>query len=167
MRTINYVPAACRERCTTRLVNIRVILKFSFKNLRAYEYRPKHKHLLAKSTKSCHACLFFAVFGAFLARFAPPVVNSCVSNMPSSSGVVFAAFFGGFSSSTHDSSGQSGTGFLTSWSRRRHDCHTIRLVYAVITYSYVQLHLLISRGFCLLAFRPMHLANIDWFSSCR
>ena len=31
MCTINYVQAACRERCTTRLVNIRVIIKFRFK----------------------------------------------------------------------------------------------------------------------------------------
>ena len=94
MCTINYVPAACRERCTTRLVNIRVIIKISFKNWRAYKYLPEHKNLFAKSTKSCHALSFFAVFGAFLARSAPPMVNSCVSNMSSSSGVVFAAFLG-------------------------------------------------------------------------
>ncbi len=44
MCTMNYVPAACRERCTTRLVNILVILKFSFKKLRAFKYHPKtHK----------------------------------------------------------------------------------------------------------------------------
>jgi hypothetical protein len=167
MCTINYVPAACRERCTTRLVNIGVIIKLSFKNWRAYKYLQEHKHLFAKSTKSCHALSFFAVFGAFLARSASPMVDSCVSNMSSSLGVVFAASCGGFSSSTHDSSRHSGTGFLTSWSRRRHDCHAIRLLHDVIAYSHAQLHLSISRGFCRFAFRPMHPANIDWFSSCR
>jgi hypothetical protein len=54
-----------------------------------------HKHLFAKSKKSCHAWSFFADFCAILARSTHVMVISCVSNTLSPSGFVFAAFLGG------------------------------------------------------------------------
>ncbi len=126
MRTIYYVPAACRERCTIRLVNIRVIinLKFSFKILRAFKYHPRHKKLFAKSTKSCHAWSFFAVSGASLAWSAHPMRHSCVSNVLSPSGS-FSQHFGGVLPLNHGTSRPSGKGFLSSWSLCwQESCHT-------------------------------------------
>ncbi len=92
------------------------------------------------------------------------MVHSCVSNMSSPSGVVFAAFLGGFRSSTHDSSRHSGTGFLSSWSLCWHDCYVIRLFqcfHAVIAYSHAQFQLYFAHDVCRAPFRPTQPASID------
>ena len=112
MCTLYYVPAACREQCTVSSPSpLRVIRKYSFKNLRAYKNHPRHTNLFAKSTKSCHASSSFASSGAILARSAPPMVHSCISNMSSPSAVVFASVLGVSHDSTLYSSGYPATGF--------------------------------------------------------
>ena len=158
MCTIYYVPAACRERCTT---DWSISESFSSLVLNGTQTFVRQIDdivpcMIILRRFRCLPCPIRPSNGSFL----------CFEHVLIIGGR-FRSVFWGFSSSTHDSSRHSGTGFLTSWSRRRHDCHAIRLFHDVIAYSHAQHHLSISRGFCLLAFRPMHLANIDWFSSCR
>jgi hypothetical protein len=47
MCTLYYVPAECKERCTARPINIRVILKFSSKQMLAFKYPPRHRNLFS------------------------------------------------------------------------------------------------------------------------
>jgi hypothetical protein len=92
---------------------LRVIRKYSLKNLRAYKNHPRHTNLFAKSTKSCHSSSSFAALGALLARSGPPMVRSCISNMSSPLAVVFASVLGVSHDSTLYSSCHPATGFLS------------------------------------------------------
>jgi hypothetical protein len=78
MHTIYYVPAACRERCTAGLINVRlgVILKFCFQNLLAFKYQrdTQFVRVIAEIVSSiiilrrlsCPLCLMLPCNGLFL-----------------------------------------------------------------------------------------------------
>ncbi len=97
-----------------------------------------------------------------------PMFHSCVSNLLSTSGVVFAACFWSFRSSTRDSSRHYGTSLLSSWSilLARLPNHTSCLCCCYIYILHARLQLYFERGFCRVPLRLTQPASIDRLSWC-
>ncbi len=105
-------------------------LKFSFSNLLAYKYHPKHRKLFAKSKKSWCAWSFLAVafWGALLVISYLPIEPSCVTLQSLPSQVVFTLVWGVHHALTNGLSCYPATGFLSLQSSCRSYYRALRRV---------------------------------------